>query len=162
MAMPVPVRERSALLQDNGVFYNEFVVNAPGNVAGGYTAVEGASPVSLADTGAMTADVELVDNFYSCAAVGNDLTGKIALASRGVCSFTAKYNNAAAAGAIAIVVFNQGTPGRIDPIVMSAPGTTIPGVMISYDDGALLAAESGLNGTLDPDAAVSAANRIAD
>ena len=148
--------------QDNGVFYNEFVVNAPGNVAGGYTAVEGASPVSLADTGAMTADVELVDNFYSCAAVGNDLTGKIALASRGVCSFTAKYNNAAAAGAIAIVVFNQGTPGRIDPIVMSAPGTTIPGVMISYDDGALLAAESGLNGTLDPDAAVSAANRIAD
>ena len=148
--------------QDDGVFYNELVVNAPGSVAGNYTAVEGASPVSLADTGPITADMDLVSNFYSCDPLAEDLTGKIALASRGVCSFTAKYNNAAAAGAVAIVVFNQGTPGRFDPIVMSAPDTTIPGVMISFDDGALLAGESGLNATMDAANTVSAANRIAE
>ena len=147
--------------QDDGVFYNSVAVNAPGSVAGDYVAVEGASPVQLSDTGPITADMALVSNFYSCAAIPEDLTGKIALASRGVCSFTAKYNNAAAAGAVAIVVFNQGTPGRFDPIVMSAPGTTIPGVMISFGDGDSLAAESGLNATLDAANAVPALNRIA-
>jgi subtilisin family serine protease len=148
--------------QDDGVFYNELVVNAPGSVAGNYTAVEGASPVSMADAGPITADMALVSDFYSCGTLAEDLTGKIALASRGVCAFTDKYNNAAAAGAVAIVVFNQGTPGRFDPIVMSAPGTTIPGVMISFDDGALLAGESGLNATMDAANTVSAANRIAE
>lgn len=147
--------------QDDGVFYNELVVNVPGSVAGNYTAVEGGGDVTLADAGPITADMALVSNFYSCAAIPEDLTGKIALASRGVCSFSAKYNNAAAAGAVAIVVFNQGTPGRFDPIVMSAPGTTIPGVMISFGDGASLAAESGLNATMDEANSVSAANRIA-
>jgi len=148
--------------QDDGVFYDVVTVNAPGSVAGPYVAVEGASPVSLADTGAITADVELASNFYACDPIDPMTTGNIALVSRGVCSFTAKYNNAAAAGASAIIVFNQGTPGRFDPIVMSAPGTTIPGVMISYSDGVILAGETGVNATMDPDAQVSAENRVAE
>jgi len=147
--------------QDDGVFYNALVVNAPGSVAGNYVAVEGDSPVSMADAGPITADMALVSNLYSCDPLAEDLTGKIALASRGVCSFTAKYNNAAAAGAVAIVVFNQGTPGRFDPIVMFAPGTTIPGVMISFHDGVSLAGETGVNATMDDANSVPADNRIA-
>ena len=150
--------------QDDGVFYNLLTVNAPGSVAGDYVAVEGASPVSLADTGAITADITLVSDLLACAPIDPIPAGNIALASRGVCAFTTKYNNAAAAGASAIIVFNDGAnPSRVDPIVMSAPGTTIPGVMIGYFDGIALAPESGsgLNGTLDPANSTSAANRIA-
>jgi len=142
--------------QDEGVFYNELVVHAPGSVAGNYTAVEGAGDVSLADAGPITDDITHVSgDGLACGPI--DPISGIALASRGGCAFTTKYNNAEAAGASAIVVYNSSG----DPIVMSAPGTNIPGVMISTADGLLLAAESGLNGTLDVANAVSAANRIA-
>jgi subtilisin family serine protease len=148
--------------QDSGVFYNELVVNAPGSVADNYTAVEGGGPVQLADAGPITADVTLVSDVLACAPIDPIPAGNIALASRGACAFTTKYNNAAAAGASAIIVYNDGAnPSRLDPIVMSAPGTTIPGVMIGNADGVLIAGTSGVNGTLDAAAAISAANRIA-
>jgi hypothetical protein len=90
------------------------------------------------------------------------LTGKIALAIRGSCDFTVKYNNAEAAGALAIIVYNDGTAAdRIDPIVMFAPGTNIPGVMVGYYDGDAMAGESGVNATLDPANLASADNRVA-
>ena len=146
--------------QDDGVFYNVVRVNAPDSIAGDYVAREGVSDVQLSDTGPITGDVTLTSDLYACGPV-DPVTG-IALVSRGVCSFSDKYNNAAAAGASAIIVFNQGTPGRFDPIVMSAPGTTIPGVMISYSDGVTLAGETGVNATLDADNVVTAVNRIAD
>ena len=41
------------------------------------------------------------------------------------------------------------------------PSVTIPGVMISFTDGAELAAESGVMATLDPDNQISRENRIA-
>jgi subtilisin family serine protease len=147
--------------QDDGVFYNELVVNAPGSVAGNYTAVEGDSDVTLADTGPITDDVTMVSgDGFACG--GIDPIDGIALVSRGGCAFSDKYNNAEAAGAVAIIVFNDGAnAGRIDPIVMSAPGTNIPGVMIGYFDGIALAAESGVNATMDDTNSVSAANRIA-
>ena len=146
---------------DAGTFYNELVVNAPGSVAGNYTDLEGAGPVSLADAGPFTDDVTMVSgDGFACGAV--DPIDGIALISRGGCAFSDKYNNAEAAGAVAIIVFNDGaTPGRIDPIVMSAPGTNIPGIMIGHFDGIALAAESGLNATMDATVVVSAVNRIA-
>ena len=147
--------------QDDGVFYNELIVNAPGSVAGNYTAVEGSGGVTLADKGPITDDVTLVSgDGLACGPV--DPISGIALVSRGACAFSDKYNNAEAAGASAIVVFNDGAnAGRIDPIVMSAPGTNIPGVMIGFFDGIALAAESGVNATMDDANSVSAANRIA-
>ena len=146
--------------QDDGVFYSVVNVNAPGNIAGDYVAVEGASPVSLADTGTITDDVTLTSPANGCAAVA-PISG-IALSIRGACSFSTKYNNAAAAGAIAIIVYNDGTSAsRVDPIVMSAPGTTIPGVMVGFFDGDAMANESGVNATMDPAASVVADNRIA-
>jgi len=149
--------------QDAGVFNNAVTVNAPSGVAGDYVAVEGAGPVQLSDTGPITDAVTLASTVTACDVDGpNDPISGIALVSRGVCSFVEKYDNVAAAGASAIIVFNDGAnPGRIDPITMAAPGTTIPGVMISFTDGAILAAESGLNATMDAAITVPALNRIA-
>lgn len=81
---------------------------------------------------------------------------------RGGCSFSTKYNNAADAGAVAIVVYNDGTAvDRMDPIVMSAPNTTIPGVMIRHADGAMLVESAEVTGTLDPELKISREDRIA-
>jgi Zn-dependent M28 family amino/carboxypeptidase len=43
-----------------------------------------------------------------------DVTGKIALIQRGTCTFEEKAANAQAKGAIAVIIFNEGQPGRQD------------------------------------------------
>ncbi len=152
-----------AATQDDEVFALAISVDAPAAIAGDKTAFEGGGPVQLADTGIIGGDVVVTSPANGCAPLTNtDLRGKIALTIRGACAFSDKYNNAAAAGAVAIVVYNDGAnAGRIDPIVMSAPGTTIPGAMVSYYDGADMAAELGVIVTLDPANQVSRASRIA-
>jgi hypothetical protein len=149
--------------QDNEVFNLAVAVNAPGGILGDKVALEGDSPVSLSDTGPITDAVTLASTVTACDADGpNEPISGIALVSRGVCSFTQKYNNVAAAGADAIIVFNDGaTPSRFDPIVMFAPGTTIPGVMVGNADGLAMAFADGVNATLDPNNTVSADDRTA-
>ncbi len=143
--------------QDNGVFYNSVTVNAPGSIAGDYVAVEGAGDVTLVDTGPITADVTATNPANGCTALAAPISG-IALTIRGDCSFATKYNNAAAAGASTIIVYNTAA----DPMVMGAlGGTTIPGVMVGNADGVLMAGETGVNATLDAANAVPALNRIA-
>ncbi len=67
-----------------------------------------------------------------CAAFpANTFTGSIALVRRGTCSFAIKANNAAAAGAVAMVLANN-QAGAIAP---SVPGTTIPVFGITQADG---------------------------
>ncbi|MBL4661461.1 MAG: S8 family serine peptidase [Alcanivoracaceae bacterium] len=74
-------------------------------------------------------------NAEGCTAYVNNtaFTGKIALIIRGSCSFADKINNAEAAGAIAVIVFN----GVSDiPIIMGGTtSTNIPAVMIGLADG---------------------------
>ncbi len=141
--------------QDDQIVASELTVNAPESVAGEYDSVGGASDVTLEDTGPITADVEVASDILACGPI-EPMPGKIALVSRGACTFTTKFNNAAAAGAIAIVVYNSSSA---DPIIMLATGTSIPGVMIRQADGQLLAAETGVNVTLE---SVSGDNRIAE
>ena len=75
--------------------------------------------------------------------------GSIALIQRGGCSFALKAANAEAAGAAAVVIFNQGNaPDREALIVGNAaapdgsasPALSIPVVGASFADGAALAA----------------------
>jgi subtilisin family serine protease len=156
---------------DNEVFGLVITVDTPPAIAGPKAAVEGNSPVQLSDTGTISSDVVLVDDGNDtdsssindgCEEVVNDVGGKIALAIRGSCNFSDKYNNAAAAGAIAIIVYNDGADaGRMDPFSMFAPDTTIPGVMVSFDNGDAMANETGVTATLDPSSSVSRDNRIA-
>jgi subtilisin family serine protease len=64
------------------------------------------------------------------------IDGKIAFISRGGCAFSEKILYAQDAGAIGVVVYSTGTA-----IAMGgdATGITVPGVMISLDDGVRLA-----------------------
>ena len=63
--------------------------------------------------------------------------GNIALLQRGTCTFQVKALNAQAASASAVVIFNEGQPGRTDLIVgtLGAPGVTIPVVGLRYANG---------------------------
>ncbi len=65
---------------------------------------------------------------------------EVALIQRGVCTFEVKADNAAAAGYDAVVIYNQGTPGRVDLFAgtLSRP-KSVPAVALSYPDGAALA-----------------------
>jgi subtilisin family serine protease len=79
----------------------------------------------------------------ACSPLSVDLTGKIALISRGTCSFSAKIRDAQAAGAIAAIVVNNVVG---DPIEMGGDGTTnqptIPAYMIGLaDQGTLIVAD---------------------
>ena len=75
--------------------------------------------------------------------------GNIALLQRGVCTFELKAENAAAAGAVGIVIFNQGnTPDRmgIPPVTLTANNTSgIPVLGTTYALGDTLAHTAGLS-----------------
>ncbi|NMD27253.1 MAG: S8 family serine peptidase, partial [Chloroflexi bacterium] len=83
-----------------------------------------------------TADIVDSPVIYSGEDTGNDLgcnaypaaffKDSIALVKRGTCTFSVKINNAAAAGAVGVLVFTDNrAPGP-----MSVSGTAIPGVML--------------------------------
>ncbi|HWS37466.1 MAG TPA: M28 family metallopeptidase [Actinoplanes sp.] len=111
-------------------------------------------------TGAVTAvDVNLTgDRATTSGCTADDFTGldfsgpnDIALIQRGgtlpdgsACGFVAKARNAQAAGAEAVIIFNQGNNPSREPLIVGTlgddPGVTIPVVGASFADGAALAA----------------------
>jgi minor extracellular serine protease Vpr len=120
-------------------------VESPGSAARALTAGAATVPHYIATPvtvngqsyGALSGDFAVVTNDLSaslgvvtnadgtlgtaCAALpGGSLSGKIALISRGACTFSTKIRNAQAAGAVAVVMVNN-APG--DPIQMGQDGT---------------------------------------
>ena len=64
------------------------------------------------------------------------MAGKIALIQRGTCTFAAKVQNAYAAGAVGVVIFNEGQPGRTDAIGINVGGIApIPVAFTSFAVG---------------------------
>lgn len=160
----VPWITAVAAAEDDQSFGQALQVTSPEPIASNYDALEGGGPVSMEDAGPLSAPVLVSAPLDACAALDNSaaMEGKIALVKRGGCGFADKYNNAADAGAVAIVVYNDGTAAdRMNPIVMSADDTRIPGVMIRHVDGELLAGSEGVNGTLDAALQISRQDRIA-
>lgn len=105
---------------------------------------------------ALTAPLAVVKGTYNglsdaCTAISG-VQGKIALVSRGNCSFTTKVRNAQQAGAVAVLVQNN-VAG--DPTAMGADGTlpapTIPAYMVSLNAGRALQAHDGEPTTISPD-----------
>jgi hypothetical protein len=95
--------------------------------------------------GSVTASVTPVnvDSFASgCTAAdfAGFPAGNIALVRRGTCLFSEKADNAAAAGAVAVIIFNRGDGGGTDVFggVLVTP-STIPVVSASTADGLALA-----------------------
>jgi Zn-dependent M28 family amino/carboxypeptidase len=80
-------------------------------------------------------------------------TGSIALVQRGTCGFAVKALNAQAAGAAAVIVMNEGQPGRTGLINMigDATGLTIPAVFTTFEAGADLASTPGATVTVTVD-----------
>lgn len=140
------------------------VANSAGS-DGDFESVEGAFTVPLADAGVTSGIAVKLGGFLTAAArlctalPAGSLTGKIPLIARGICTFQAKIDNAAAAGAIAAVVYNN-VAG--DAIVMGGTSATIPGVMVSAAVGSALTAaiDDDTTFTLDPDHVLSVPDRI--
>jgi Zn-dependent M28 family amino/carboxypeptidase len=84
----------------------------------------GEEPPLASDSGCKTTDFEDFER------------GRVALIRRGTCTFQTKVENAAAAGAVGVVIMNEGTDGRTDAfsgqLSQLAP---IPVVGVSYDRG---------------------------
>jgi len=108
--------------------YNLLSQTDPGDVTGSVTAVD----LDLGLGNASTSGCEASD-FAGFPA------GNIALMQRGACSFQLKAENAAAAGAIGAVIFNQGDTAEHLGLIDGTLGTTyaggIPAFFATYDRG---------------------------
>lgn len=135
----------STLVLSYGAFSQViFSVEAPAGIAGGYDITNPTdwSADMSNPANAVLDTVMLADDSLACTPLVNDLTGKIAMVYRGTCNFSSKALAAQNAGAIAVIVVNN-IPGA--PVGMGAgvdgASVTIPVVMISQADGALIHAQ---------------------
>ena len=121
--------------------------------SGGVTAPVQAVDINLVGDRASTSGCEAAD-------FAGFTPGNIALIQRGTCLFRVKVDNADAAGAGAVIVFNQGNVvpgddrlglffGTLDP-----PMAEIPALSTTFDLGAALADTTGLTMSVTVDATV--------
>lgn len=112
--------------------------------------VYGTGPgLSSSFTAPLVAADDIVDNDLGCSAFpSGSLAGDIVLIQRGECTFADKVNNAADAGAVAVLVYNniEGIPIGMGGL----EGTTIPAAMMDRQDG--LAARSAMAQSSNPQA----------
>ncbi len=118
--------------------------------------------LSYSGAGAVQARVVAVDllvpspraNASTSGCEGSDFAvfprGAVALVQRGTCTFRAKVANAVAAGASAVVVFNEGNAGRtgLFAATLGPPQATVPALAASFAVGEALrgGARDGLTG----------------
>lgn len=142
---------------DDGFSTLAIRVTGPASVAGVYGAVEGSFTAALKDIGDVTGQLVAVQPADACSGFQNTaaVNGRIALIDRGTCFFVDKIRRAKEAGAIGVVMVNNVSG---PPITMGGTGDTsditIPGVMISREDGARLRAALGSGVTVVLSAAV--------
>jgi len=94
------------------------------------TALPSTTPIRLTPGTAANAGIDGPSDGCDAYPAGT-FTGAIAVVRRGTCSFSIKVNNAAAAGAVAVVIANN----QPAPVTPSVPGTTVPAFAISQADG---------------------------
>jgi minor extracellular serine protease Vpr len=84
----------------------------------------------------ISAEYTITEPLNGCTAISTDLSNKIALIDRGVCTFTTKIRNAENAGAIGVLIVNN-VAG--DPVGMAHDGTDpfpkIPAAMLGIAEG---------------------------
>jgi hypothetical protein len=124
-------------------FVNILQVNEPTSLAKKYGAVIASFGPRLTLV-PITANLVMVNDGGSsnggnlgCSALINadSINGKIALITRGTCTYQTKILNAQAAGAIGVVIVNTSNAATV--ITGSGPGVNIPVVMISSTNGNL-------------------------
>jgi Zn-dependent M28 family amino/carboxypeptidase len=115
---------------ENGVWYTADF-SGDGDATAEAVAVDFAEPTTQASTS--TSGCEPED-------FGPEVVGKVALLQRGTCDFGVKVENAQDAGAVAAVIYNEGTIGADDRIGIIIPtlagyDATIPVVGTDYATG---------------------------
>jgi Zn-dependent M28 family amino/carboxypeptidase len=134
-----PVLTLTAPSQKNytpGTDFVTFQPSPPGDVTAQVQGVDltlPPTPEPSSTSGCETADFE------------GFVAGRIALIQRGTCPFVNKVQNAKAAGATGIIVFNEGQPGRTDPSPLDIGEwrAGIPMVFSSFAVGNELASTPG-------------------
>jgi hypothetical protein len=117
-------------------------VNSPPSIAGEYLVGDAQFGPRLSSAGItsnLSAPLDANGNTTACTApLSSPLSGTIALVDRGICPFVTKVKNAQVAGAVAVVVADNGAGSP--PIQMGGtdPTISIPSVLISQNDGAAL------------------------
>jgi Zn-dependent M28 family amino/carboxypeptidase len=124
---------------------------APGSVA--YTYGVDFFTMDYSGSGNVTAPLQAVDLVLPPGSAANTSNsgcemsdfatftpGNIALIQRGTCTFRLKALNAEAAGAVGVIIFNEGQPGRQDLFggTLGGPGVNIPVVSASFAFGTAL------------------------
>lgn len=143
------------------IFANKVDITGPGTVPANLTnlaALQGTGP-KLAANMINTPLKYLSTNNDGCAAFpAGTFTGAVALIQRGTCNFSVKVNNAAAAGALAVLMYNNtgGPPSSMGAL----EATTIPSMMITTDDGLAVKAWVTANPTTSTITLFSAVSRM--
>jgi len=125
-----------------------FYVEEPSGLSGSYTFSyttgwgEDLTVTQITDTAAQFRSTDTPNDTLGCVAAANGaaIVGKIAVIYRGACEFGKKAFEAQTAGASGVIIINK-NPG--EGVIAMGPGAdganvTIPVVMISYEDGAIL------------------------
>ncbi|MFZ7090791.1 M28 family peptidase [Primorskyibacter sp. 2E233] len=127
---------------------------APNPASYDYFGLAGFATMSYSGSGDVTAIAQGVDLMLPPGATDNSSTsgceaadfadfvsGNIAIIQRGSCSFAEKAANAEAAGAVGVVIFNEGQPGRTDNFLgtLGGPDFSIPIVGAAFAVGEELA-----------------------
>ena len=141
-------------------------VNSPSGIAGNYavgTATFGPALTPAGITGTVVAATDPANadgptTTDACSPLTNaaDVSGKIALVDRGVCTFVVKARNCQAAGAIAVLVADNTSDNPPASLGGTDSSITIPMVRITQADGAKIRSNlgSGVNTTLRVDPSV--------
>lgn len=120
--------------------FDLFTVNSPEQFAGVYEVTPTSGWAGEITSIPLTAEIVPVDDgtpfgIEGCGEIVNDLTGKIALVSRGTCEFGLKALNAQNAGAVAVIIYNN-VGGMVSMSAGSDGGEVIiPTVFMGNDNG---------------------------
>jgi hypothetical protein len=163
-------RNAQALLDPAG---NRVSVATPAAAAGDYTyaAASYGPGVPAAGIPASNASFVVVDAApnpafplatpsMGCGPIAALPAGAVALVDRGECPFAEKTLNAQTAGAAAVIIVNNVAGAPTAPGGTALPGTSVPTVMISQADGALIRDNLPASGRIIPGAAVNNAARV--
>jgi subtilisin family serine protease len=122
---------------DNSDIVLPFFTISPDGTEIGYTVAAASPTPPTSGSLPMTRTGTTTTTNDACSPIAADLTGFAVLIRRGTCTFYVKALNAQAAGAAAVVLYNN-VVGRVNPTVAGDPPITIPVVAISDTEGALI------------------------
>ena len=136
------------------------VVNSPASIAGNYlvgSASFGPPIGSPTVTGQLVLAHDATAATTACNPIDVDMTGKIGVADRGICTFAVKAANMQAAGAIGALIVNNAA-GSPPPGLGGAGPVTIPTGSLTLADGTAIKAQiaGGVNATLGVDSTLRA------